>query len=326
MSGMTYDVIRPGDEPEVQQLFQTVFGKPRPPEMWRWLYEETPAGEGFGVVARTKNGKAVSFAGIVHRPFTLGEKRLSGGQSIDAMTHPDYQRRGLNRGLQERVREEMAAREMQILYGFSNENSTAGILKYHGRQEIGPFPLLARPARLQSLIPRTTPLPPPRPAQIPDATPWISRAEGRIGLETSREYLEWRYRKPGAVYREVSPLDSSNPSGLAILGLRKMAGIRVAFLADSFPSDTLPATYDHLMQAVLGEAKASGCGLVVALAFPGTELRSRLMRRGFLPIPPRFQMEHVVFSVRTVPGAEPTIHLPEDGADWDLSWGAHDLV
>lgn len=312
------------DEPNINKLFSKVFQKQRSPELWRWLYHDTPGGTGLGVIALDGH-KFIAHAGLVRRPLWLGNQEVSGGQSIDAMTAPEYQRKGLNRKLQVHLGKGLKAEGMKVVYGFSNEHSTPGILKHQGRVAMGPFPLLAKWISARNLVRGGGPLPAPRAAIIPDDyAPFEGPSETKVSAALTREYLRWRYQKPEGIYREVVLRKAGALEGLGILSIRKQGGVRAAFICEILAPQYDQAIRKQVLKALVREARESGCAVVVGLAYPTALNRSVYSHCRFLPVPQLLQLERVAFSARAeTKSDEPLLYHP--GA-WELTWGLHDLV
>ena len=325
MKDVEFRTVVPEDAPRINRLFQTVFGKTRTSDLWEWLYMKTPGGPGSAVVGIV-DGELIAHGGLVKRPFRMGRKDTFSGQSIDAMTHPTWQRKGLNQALQKHLIPVARENGIQLVYGFSNEHSTPGILRYQDRTALSPFPLLVRPIRVPGVGDFGAALPPPRAAKIPeDYAPFNAPLEHRVGTCRSADYLRWRYQKPGGIYREVLLREGGELKGLGILSIRKQGGVRVAFIGEFLAPREAPKTRKELLALMIAEAKASGCILGAGLAFPGSGDRPSLTGKMFLPVPKRLQMENVVFSVRDLNGARGN-GLPYQAESWDLSWGSHDLI
>lgn len=324
MSDVHFRAFTQEDAPQINGLFQTVFNKKRSRELWDWLYLESPGGPGVAVVG-CLDETIVAHGGLIKRPFQLGSNTTFSGQSIDAMTHPAWQRKGLNQGLQKHLMPLVKKAGIELIYGFSNEHSTPGILRYQDRTALSPFPLLVRALRVPGVKDFNSPLPPSRPADIPeDYIPFDAPLEHRVGTLRTLEYLRWRYRKPGGIYREVVLREAGKLRGLGVMSIRKQAGMRVAFIGDFLAPREDPRTRKALLALMIEEAKVSGCVLLTGLAFPRSLDRPAYTRSLFLPIPKKLQMEDVVFSVRALQEGGAPLCYQADA--WNLSWGSHDLV
>jgi len=277
------------------------------------------------------SGRVVAHAGTVTRAFRLEAADVLCGQSIDAMTAPEWQRRGVNRLLTRALFHELERQGVQVLYGFSNRQSTPGALGHQGRVPLQPFPFLFRPLamvrRPWRLVWRGPhPLVPASVTPPPDAGELWQDVRRRTGVGVVRDpaYLAWRYRRPGGRYVQVEVRRAGQLLGLGLLGLRWQAGLRTGFVAEALVRDDDPATWRLLAEDLLDAARTEGCDAAAALAFPGDPARKAWLRGGFLPVPGRLVPEDVTLSVRAV-GAAPRPGLLDPHA-WRIAWGEHDLV
>jgi GNAT superfamily N-acetyltransferase len=137
---------RPGDEAAIIECMHACFGVAPRLERWRHLYRQNPAGEPIIMTARSAGRVVSHLALLVRRVRAFGVDDLA-GHSIDTMTHPDWQRRGLMAALAAECMQRARARGFLVSYGVSNTQSLHGIVKYEQRTALGPFPVLVRPLR-----------------------------------------------------------------------------------------------------------------------------------------------------------------------------------
>lgn len=327
---MQIRAVTDADAEAICALFQQVFGVARSAELWRWFYRETPAGPGVAVVA-VDCGRVVAHVGTVTRAFRMAGRNTLCGQSIDAMTVPDWQRRGLNRVLSRHLFQQLEQQAVEVVYGFSNRQSTPGALGHQGRIQLQPFPFLFRPLamvrRPWRMVLRSTPRLPPLAAHPPEDARELWQDAARrtqVGIERDLDYLTWRYRRPGGRYLMVETRRGGRLMGLGVLGIRWQAGLRTAFVAEAFAADDDPTTWRQLTADLLDAARAEDCDAAAALAFPGDPARNAFLHNGFLPVPGRLVPEDVVLSVRaTLPPSPPEL---VDPTLWRVAWGEHDLV
>ncbi len=325
-------IIRPAalaDVGVVDSLFERVFGFHRTPGMWQWLYHDTPAGEGISLLAE-KNGRVIGHAGAVLRAFRADGQTTLCAQSVNAMTDPDYQRQGINKQLFQALLEELRSRDVRYLCGFSNENSTHGVLQHQERTALDPFPVLIRPLKVvrrpwRTFIRDRSEIP-PKPADIPKAVEALYQkawGEHQIGNLRDHTYLNWRYARPGGTYQAVEVWNQAQLSAFAVLGLRRQRGFRVGFVMDCVANE--PAAWKALRQAIKKTAVGLDCDLLCALGYEGSIARRQFKRGGYIPVPRRVNPEELVFSIRGVP--EPLLSASmQDKSQWILTWGDTDLV
>jgi GNAT superfamily N-acetyltransferase len=119
-------IIRPyknGDEEAIFELFCAAFSDLHDKdwwlEWWRWKYQHNPAGSPIIWVAEADDRLVAQYA-IIPVKMKMGDRIITGSQSVDTMTHPDYRGRGMFLTLSERVFEEAGKQGIEIVYGFPN--------------------------------------------------------------------------------------------------------------------------------------------------------------------------------------------------------------
>ncbi len=324
--------IRPtelADVGSVDSLFERVFGFCRTPGMWQWLYRDTPAGEGISLLAE-KNGAVIGHAGAVLRAFYVDGQEVLCAQSVNAMTDPAYQRQGINKQLFPVLMDQLRERNVSYLCGFSNENSTHGVLQHQGRIALDPFPVLIRPLKVLRrpwrAFTRGGSEIPPQSADIPiEVEALYKTAWGRTQVGSLRDYtyLNWRYRRPGGAYQSVAIWNQGQLSAFALLGLRRQRGFRVGFVMDCVANE--PAAWKALRQSIKKTAVTLDCDVLCALGFEGSTDRRQFKRGGYIPVPRRVNPEELVFSIRPIHEPAVPAHML-DKSRWILTWSDTDLV
>jgi GNAT superfamily N-acetyltransferase len=114
---------RSGDEEAIFEVFCAAFGEPHDKdqwlEWWLWKYQNNPAGSPIIWVAEADDRLVAQYA-IIPVKMKMGDRIITGSQSVDTMTHPDYRGRGMLFTLSERVFEEAGKQGIEIVYGFPN--------------------------------------------------------------------------------------------------------------------------------------------------------------------------------------------------------------
>jgi GNAT superfamily N-acetyltransferase len=127
---------RDGDEEGIYELFRVAF--PSSPlsqhdrgvwlKWWRWMYKESPAGEGLIWLAEA-NGQIVAHYAVVPVLLKVGSHVEMAALSMDTMTHPDYRRQGLFQILAKEAYLDAGRRGINIIYGSPNIFSHPGLIK-----------------------------------------------------------------------------------------------------------------------------------------------------------------------------------------------------
>lgn len=126
---MELSPFSPDDIPLLPDLYRACFGAQVTEEFFHWKYLRNPYGR---VVAwkATESGRIVAFYGLLPDEFSRGSETQVVFQSMDTMTHPDFQRRGLFLATAEATfREAQAQHEALRLFGIPGSRSLPGFLK-----------------------------------------------------------------------------------------------------------------------------------------------------------------------------------------------------
>jgi GNAT superfamily N-acetyltransferase len=96
------------------ELMFTCFGKKAEDNYFKWKYFNNPAGELIAYEA-INEGKPVASYGIIPELYTIDGKVVKIYQGIDAMTHPDFQRKGLFVQISKKVYEDALNQEEHLI-------------------------------------------------------------------------------------------------------------------------------------------------------------------------------------------------------------------
>ena len=130
----------------IRELYAAVRGNNRPEGFDRWRWFGSPDGE--CPIALAMDGKTVAgFYTLWPVRLRIGGAVVLGGQSMDTMTHPDYQGRGIFVTLANACYEIAAARGFEVLYGFPNAQSYPGFVRRLGWDHTGDIRHWVRPIR-----------------------------------------------------------------------------------------------------------------------------------------------------------------------------------
>ncbi len=323
--------IRPAtvaDSDRVEALFETVFDRTRPGGSFEWAFFDSPS-PGLSVLAEV-DGEVVGHAGTISRAIEVDGVEMLLATSIDAMTHPDWRKRGVNRRLSDDLIARNQERGVAVYGGFSNENSTHTVVHNQGRRSLGAIPLLIRPLKLMSrpwrlLFGTPDPLE-SRAIHWPDDAAALCDELDSAGIGTRRSfaYLQWRYRRPGGAYHLVEYRHGGQLAGLGVLGLRNKGGLGLGFVMEVLSRPGDGDGRDQVVAAICARATELGCDGLCAMAFRDGPARRSYTRRGFLPLSPKLVGEHIEFSVRALDETIATGLF--DPARWRLSWGDTDLA
>jgi GNAT superfamily N-acetyltransferase len=351
-------LFKPGDELAILDCIRACFGFEPDLQQWKHLYLGNPAGKPFIVLAWA-GGTVVGQAALLPRWMQAFGRVGLAGHSIDAMTRPAWQRKGVSRALAAEVRQ--LAREQGFLatYGVSNEQSTHGILKYQERRAVRPFPIMLRvlkPAgaalalgrwlvqrgrngRFASTPPDCAVAGPfgwTSPSGALEATAgWSAPAFDErhtrlfeeadaippIALVRNAAHLTWRYPQTGkALYFQRELSRDDTLLTSVTIRVVDLYGLRLVFVMEWFWRSTARAEGGALMREVVRFARTAGAHGVTALAAPATVQRQMLRRLGFVSVPEWLFPKPVVLSVRQEAAGEEEVGW-FDASNWYLTWG-----
>ncbi len=136
----------PDDLSLIRTLYLAVRGNNRPEGFDRWRWFGAPDGE--CPIAIAMDGDTMAgFYTLWPVRLGIGDAVVPGGQSMDTMTHPDYQGRGIFTTLAKACYEMAEARGFEVLYGFPNALSYPGFVRRLGWDHTGDIRHWVRPIR-----------------------------------------------------------------------------------------------------------------------------------------------------------------------------------
>lgn len=120
------------------EMYRLCFNSQVDEKYFLWKYRENPAGEEVAFEA-LHEGKVAGFYGVIPEFYTINGVKTTIHQSMDTMTHPDYQKRGLFTKLARMTYDYIFETEKRInligiagitsFYGFVNKLDWQNILK-----------------------------------------------------------------------------------------------------------------------------------------------------------------------------------------------------
>lgn len=241
-----------GDFSGFVQLSQSIYGKRAVTnkEMYQWLFAKNiynPHGIHLLHIAKDKD-KVIASDGLIPIPFIIAGKRYLAAWSVKTMTHPDYQRQGVFRGMTEYSLARAKELGIQLILGFANSNSYPGYAKFGWdflmrrqaiirpldiKASLAKRPLLRPLATLgntlfQSIDHRriaalereagsvNTVILPAAPPAIQGIWPEMKDSFALL-VERDYPYFHWRYNlRPGQDYRFVLALDGEKTVAMLI--------------------------------------------------------------------------------------------------------------
>ncbi len=350
--------IRPygkGDEARILQLRRAVFGDLDPVRLkeavWKWQFEENPAGEAFCRLAEADGRVVGQYAAIPTRLSSFGSEIIA-AFSCDTMIHPDFRRQGMFSALAQALYDFLEAKEgIDLVWGFPNSQSLPGFTRKLGWTVFPPIPLMVLPIRPLAVVLKLFPPMKRRPmSRVTPSEKDIGRrlstknqgltikpiryfgeafddlwmAHGSLSaimqIRDSR-YLQWRYLSvPDFGYRPFAVFSHKELMGYIVLRMMALKGQRFGVLVDMFP---LPLGSGAITVQTLAFAKqyvkSQGGDFLTSLPLQG---HSKILKEaGFIKVPEIVNPKTWWLGIRNAKKVRVMKF-----ADWHITYGDTDVV
>ena len=338
-----------GDEYELVELFQQVFGKTITPEYWRWkLKHRTTPVENVWVAVHGQQ-PVFHYAGI---PVQMC---LPGGQqtvmvAVDAMTDPAFRRQGLLSAGARVSHSIWQDAGIPFVLGLPNEQYGSRTA-FLGWQSLFPLKWLIRPLHPERTLARRlhwAPL-----SQLPllsYAWNWVwdsqmqvdkqvhirsirragqecdivwqrCQTEATITVIRDSAWLNWRYLSaPGFDYQLLIAERDGQPLGYLVYRIQKNTLNTFGFIADLVTKRSEQSVRHALLTHALQHLRTQGVEAVATLAVPHTWLYRVFRQAGFL-------LSWGSFDVSLIP-LQPALPLKtlHTAHNWHVSGGDFDIL
>jgi GNAT superfamily N-acetyltransferase len=242
-----------------------------------------------------RHGQIIGLRAFMRWRFRAGGRAepIRAVQSVDAATHPDYQRQGIFTRLTEQAVDNLRS-TTDLIYNTPNEKSLPGNLKL-GWQVVGrlsvrvqcPRPLRAiasaRTTRIdrggEKITASSAPLAAAAFANsgaVSDLLSTAGSAEKRISTDRDLQYLRWRYGSSAPFkYHVVTEGGSSGElAGMAIFRLRRRGRLREAAVTEVIVRPSSDGVGRHLLHEVIRRTPADHLVCSFARSTPGDRAAS----------------------------------------------------
>jgi len=140
------------DRQKIATLYESVHGdRPFKTAEWEWLFADAVSSHGYIWVADHDGALAGQYATIPAR-MKIGNKGEDVALSLDTMTHPSFRKQGIFVSLAKSVYEELRSNDVKLVYGFPNDNSFHGFIKYLDFFVLEELPAMMRPIDASGLL------------------------------------------------------------------------------------------------------------------------------------------------------------------------------
>jgi hypothetical protein len=337
-----------GDEHALIELLGGRFSREVAVRQWRWKLRHWPANVA-NVWLATVGAKAVFHYGGIPLRCRLDGANGTAMISVDAMTAPDFRRRGLLTRGATRAFAEWQAHGVAFTLGLPNEQWGSRIAAT-GWQRLFRLQWLVSPIRLEVFAARTLRMPWLRRATI--ASHIMARLlrnrlreDPRIELREITEvsdgfdrlwerckadaafapvrdsaWVQWRFlSSPARKYHVVLARRDGDAVGYYASHIAPASNKTSAFLAEVMAPADEPVVLESLIADAIRSAQAAGADILATLAIPGSALHALLRRAGFFSGPS--------FGVHIVPfSTELSMDRLREPQNWRLSGAEFDVV
>ncbi|MFO8109948.1 MAG: GNAT family N-acetyltransferase [Thermoplasmata archaeon] len=342
-----------GDEEQIIELFERVFGKPmgitESRKHWKWEYMENPV-EKIYVNLAVDDDRIVGQYAVIPVEMWIHGRRKIGSLSLDTMVHPDYRGQGMFTTLAEQLYRELARDGVVLTYGFPNANSIHGFTNRLEWKEIFKIPLFARPidfdrsatmmfgdgvkGSLASFFSKKLydlkyrPKSPSSGYTMEEIQGFDSHSIFRppegISAVKSSEYLNWRFtEKPEFDYTKIGIWKKDILEGYAVVIGKRYGDHDIGFIVDMMTKDQKSDTAELLLSRSIQEAERSSCDILSYIAPNNGRYSEMLKKLGFIGVDPKKFPQDIYFGVReNVTG----LNCLFDPNKWTISWADTDLV
>ena len=344
---------RDGDERQIVELFDRVFGRRISEAHWRWKFRSLPS-PAENVWLAVRDGEPVCHYGGIPCRFLLPGGEATAMVSVDTMTHPDLRRRGIFTETVRHAFEHWGAAGVPFVLGLPNEQWGSRVSAL-GVEPLFEIEWLVRPLRPWALMApqgaRDLSLGAPLDAGWnalwnrkigTDATVEVEPVEsiagtaaeaaldglwraGRDDLEISvvrdAAWVAWRYLAgPSIQYRLLLATRGGEGVGYLAYRTKTAQGRELGFVADLFTTVDDEAAQMTLIGRAIEEMRAAGTHAVLVLAIRATPLQRTLRRAGFVFSRGSFTVQMVPFN-----SALP-LQLAREPRRWCLAGGDFDVL
>jgi len=353
----------PEDAEDSMRLVREAYGDidAAAPAHCEWRFQRSPAGAAIGTLAlEPETGRLIGQAMIIPVKVRLAGMVFMASLSLDPVTDPAYQDRGMVSGLLRDVCRLSAEEGVAFTYGLPNQESYRTYMGEAGFESIGSVPLLVRPldpdrlamkatgsrvlARTASVARRIwrTPAPMPWREALPGleiaevdsfggsfAVFW-ERVQHRFPVMLVRDpaYLNWRFvDAPVREYARFAARSEGEVRGFIVLRAASLGRFSAGLIVDLVvePSAEGRAAGRLLIDRACSCFKEQDLDIVASLALRHTDEFRLLRSRGFW-VSPRFLEPRPFRLVVRCHDEEPSpSRLAYDLRNWFVTMGDFDI-
>jgi hypothetical protein len=317
-------------------------------EYLSWQYIDNPSGFPLYSLASNDNQIIGQYLVIPIR-YRFNDKFYSGTLSLNTLTHPDFQGKGLFTRMANSTYELCSSSSIDFTIGFPNPLSFGGFVKKLGFSELGKCNLLIKPIRpfhvffdliSSKKIKHGGDLPFTWLNYEKDNLIlssfnqkqkeeynifWDSLEKTQIITEKDFEFIKWRYFDiPGRKYHIIQSKREDKITSICILRIEKVLNTNTAVIMDFFALRSNLDDGKLLIKRLLRELKKQDINLVSILESTNISTFKILKSLKFLKVPQRFLPQPIPVIFRPHKDDEKMKDL-KDFSKWSFSFGDYDI-
>jgi predicted acetyltransferase len=234
-SSWIYRSYKKGDEIEILNLFEKVFGKKMVLDFWKWRFVENPFGRGM-INLLFDNNLLIGHYAVIPMGVQVKNNLIQAVFAMTTMTHPDYQRQGIFSYLAGETYREAAKRGFKFVYGFPNKNAHYGLVKKLDWKDLGRITFFYKELRKDLL---TSISQNGNVYEIKNFDNTVDLLWNKIKknycviVPRTKDFLNWRFIKnPDTNYKIYSIKDKEKMLGYVVLKLYKRENEEIGHIVD----------------------------------------------------------------------------------------------
>ena len=254
------EITRVGNDDldQLGPLFEACFGQAVGRRYFEWKLADNPAGSVLAYKA-SHHDRIVAFYGAIPEPWNVNGQPVGAWQSMDTMTHPDYQRRRLFVTLATKTYELLKETDPNfLLVGVPGPMSYSGLVDRLGWRDAGTYPAVFSHRSVVSTLGRKI----PRRVRVrrvfetlPEVADFLRARRTPLVVETNftPEFFQWRvFENPTKRFFAFAIEERDDVVGLCVAWVDP-----AGWTIPSFLDFTDPDNYARLTPFVLSELLAA---------------------------------------------------------------------
>lgn len=359
MKNWTVRRYNPGDERQIIQLFQEVFGKPMGKtesiKHWEWEYKNNPNGR-LEILLAVDGNKIVGHYAVIPVRMKIGNKEYMTSLSLDTMSHRNYRGQGIFPTLAAKLYDALGKSGIPITYGFPNAFSLQGFIKKLDWFEISEVPIYFRPMNLIPLFNRYLKIKVfsiiigtfintlcnlflkkkslPNRIKIEEIKEFneefddlweLNKTTMNVVVTRDSKYLNWRYfQRPEENYIIFTIRNYEELKGYIILKIEERFNLKIGLIMDILTDPSCNVYQNYLINHALLYFKKKKVGIITTIMYPHSRFYKSLKKNLFMQMFKIFFPEEIYFGAR-INNKEVEIQLIKDPSNWYLTWGDTDV-